>query len=52
MTENEKRELDLIEIQDPGPCALCGKRETTTWCKSCTPPHYVCPGCSESHRTS
>ena len=43
-------ELPLIEVQEPGPCAICGIRETSAWCTHCMPQHYVCIGCLESHK--
>ena len=45
----ENTELVLIQV-DAGKCDLCGVRETSNWCTSCMPQHYVCSGCLESHK--
>lgn len=52
MTEKQTTESGLIELAESGMCAICGKRETKTWCTICTPQHYICAGCSVSHKTS
>ena len=49
MSMGENTELVLIQV-DAGKCDLCGVRETSNWCTSCMPQHYVCSGCLESHK--
>jgi hypothetical protein len=44
--------LVLIQVKDSGMCGICGVRQTSTWCTSCLPQHYLCNGCFESHKVA
>jgi len=52
MAERILRALALIPVKDPGVCTICKDRTTQMQCVSCTPHHYICRPCCDSHRVA
>lgn len=50
MGERLLRELALIPVKDSGFCTICKTKETLMQCATCTPHHYICRLCCDSHK--
>jgi hypothetical protein len=50
MGERILRELALVPVKDLGVCTVCNTKETLMQCASCTPHHYICRPCCDTHK--